>query len=236
MPATATAPRAPAQGAGPRRESEGWLGLYREGRFVERRRRVHGGRLERLGVFELPRGARVLDLCSGTGEALDTLHEAAFQRLHGADLHPELARACAARHRVVAADAAALPYREASFDAVVCLHALHHLGPDAHLEGVLDEVARVLVPGGLLHLVDHPDAPAVHIAFALLSSPLALATSLTRRWRRQLALERVELAWWFSRGARLPGLLAERGFATVARRRDPFFFYLTACRSGRPPR
>jgi ubiquinone/menaquinone biosynthesis C-methylase UbiE len=46
-----------------------------------------------------------------------------------------------------------LPYPDASFDRVLSAFMFHHLGPDDK-EKALDEVRRVLKPGGSLHLLD----------------------------------------------------------------------------------
>lgn len=67
-----------------------------------------------------------------------------------------------ARARAVVADSAALPFDEASFDAVLSFLMLHHVGS---WERALAEAARVLRPGGLLlgyDLVDSRFARALH--------------------------------------------------------------------------
>lgn len=54
----------------------------------------------------------------------------------------------------VLADAAALPFASASFDAVVANHSLEHF---ADLDGALGEIGRVLAPAGALYIAV-PDA------------------------------------------------------------------------------
>jgi SAM-dependent methyltransferase len=51
----------------------------------------------------------------------------------------------------VLAGADAIPFPDASFDAALMLKSLHHV-PVARLDAALDEIARVLVPGGLLYV------------------------------------------------------------------------------------
>src|SRR3546814_15029687 len=51
----------------------------------------------------------------------------------------------------VAADGALLPFPDQSFEAVICSEVLEHV-PDPRL--VLDEIARVLKPGGCLLLTE----------------------------------------------------------------------------------
>ena len=94
-------------------------------------------------------GMRVLDACCGTGD-LALADARAGGRVTGVDFSQEmLARAerKAPEFDWVQADAAALPFPDASFDAVTVGFGIRNL---ADLEGGLRELARVLVPGGRL--------------------------------------------------------------------------------------
>jgi demethylmenaquinone methyltransferase/2-methoxy-6-polyprenyl-1,4-benzoquinol methylase len=94
-------------------------------------------------------GALVLDACCGTGD-LALADARAGGRVTGVDFSGEmLARAerKAPEFDWVQADAAALPFPDASFDAVTVGFGIRNL---ADLEGGLRELARVLVPGGKL--------------------------------------------------------------------------------------
>jgi demethylmenaquinone methyltransferase / 2-methoxy-6-polyprenyl-1,4-benzoquinol methylase len=94
-------------------------------------------------------GMRVLDACCGTGD-LALADARAGGRVTGVDFSGEmLARAerKAPEFDWVQADAAALPFPDASFDAVTVGFGIRNL---ADLEGGLRELARVLVPGGKL--------------------------------------------------------------------------------------
>jgi demethylmenaquinone methyltransferase / 2-methoxy-6-polyprenyl-1,4-benzoquinol methylase len=94
-------------------------------------------------------GARVLDVCCGTGD-LALADARAGGRVTGVDFSKEmLARAerKAPEFDWVQADAAALPFPDSSFDAVTVGFGIRNL---ADLETGLRELARVLVPGGRL--------------------------------------------------------------------------------------
>jgi demethylmenaquinone methyltransferase / 2-methoxy-6-polyprenyl-1,4-benzoquinol methylase len=94
-------------------------------------------------------GDRVLDACCGTGD-LALADARAGGRVTGIDFSEEmLARAerKAPEFQWVQADAAALPFDDASFDVVTVGFGIRNL---ADLEAGLAELARVLVPGGRL--------------------------------------------------------------------------------------
>ena len=90
----------------------------------------------------VPRGARVLDLACGSAPTGDLLGTSAYV---GLDLsHAELRLAAARGLPVAQADAVRLPLADGAVDVVVCSMALQLLP----LEPALDEVRRVLRPGG----------------------------------------------------------------------------------------
>jgi SAM-dependent methyltransferase len=60
----------------------------------------------------------------------------------------DLGREVGHRVEVRAADGAALPFADATFDTVVCFTVLHHVPSPAHQDRLFAEAARVLRPGG----------------------------------------------------------------------------------------
>ena len=111
-------------------------------------------------IFERhdPRGGRVLDVGCGTGEITRRLAElfsrASFDGIDIDEAHLEKARVGSARFgsrvNFRVADATALPFDDATFDLAVCRHLLQAV---ADAEAVLDEMLRVLRPGGRIHLI-----------------------------------------------------------------------------------
>ena len=109
------------------------------------------------------RGAVAIDVGCGTGRALPPLREAVGPdgSVIAVDLTPEMLAAArpkssAAGAAVILADARALPFADASADAIFAAGLVNHL-PDT--EAGLRELARVVRPGGLLVLF-HPSGRA----------------------------------------------------------------------------
>lgn len=109
--------------------------------------------LHRVGIQP---GWRVLDAGCGSGSFLPWIAELTGPagRVHGVDLAPEHVSAAADRVRQLPTpvelrqgDLLALPYADASFDAVWCANAVQYLSDD-DLPRALAELRRVVRPGG----------------------------------------------------------------------------------------
>ncbi|MFU8764631.1 MAG: class I SAM-dependent methyltransferase [Haliea sp.] len=104
---------------------------------------------------------RILDLACGNGVVTGIMREIIpGLSVHCADYSPQALMELERRHpgnlRVVA-DAARLPYRDASFDLVVSQYGVEYAGAEAILEA-----ARLLVPGGTLALLVHVFEGAIY--------------------------------------------------------------------------
>lgn len=119
----------------------------------------------------LPARARVLDLGCGTG---DLAREVLRQHPDAQVIAADFTAAMILRGRLrpppqplwCLADALALPYATASFDAVVCAFLLRNV---ADLRQALREMARILKPGGQIAILEttrpapHPLHPVRHL-------------------------------------------------------------------------
>ena len=98
-------------------------------------------------------GSEVLDVACGAGYGSALLARRAL-RVTGADIAPSAIDHARRRYAGVAnlefrqADCAALPFADASFDAVVSFETIEHIAGQA---AFLDEVRRVLRPGRSRH-------------------------------------------------------------------------------------
>jgi SAM-dependent methyltransferase len=113
--------------------------------------RVEVGHLQSLGV-----SGRVLDLCCGFGRHTLALAEQGLD-VFGMDLSMDLLRAAAdlpgfaqrLAGRLVRGDVSGLPFETAAFDSVVVLFSSFGYFGEEGDRRMLDEIARVLRPGGL---------------------------------------------------------------------------------------
>lgn len=113
-----------------------------------------------------PRGGAVLDVGCGPGRLVRLLaRRRPDLRVEGVDVTPQMVdhatrlladAGLGGRTRVVRADAAGLPFADASFDVVTSTMSFHHWHP---LAGSVHEVLRVLRPGGTAYLYDVGAAP-----------------------------------------------------------------------------
>jgi SAM-dependent methyltransferase len=144
--------------------------------------------LVQIAAAGLDDGARLLEM--GCGEGGNLVHLAAVHpglRLFGVDFSSEKARFAgrATAAATVTADAARLPFADASFDAVLIRDLLHHL-PDR--VRALREARRVLRPGGRLTLVE-PNArsPLIVAQMAVVPAERGARVSTATRLRDELA-------------------------------------------------
>jgi ubiquinone/menaquinone biosynthesis C-methylase UbiE len=107
-------------------------------------------------------GMQVLEIATGSGEMFRRLVRANPDgKTYGLDLSPNMAARTQRRAREEfpsaeahcgAVDVRSMPFRNASFDAVVCCYLLELLGQD-DIRLTLREISRVLRPGGRFSLV-----------------------------------------------------------------------------------
>ncbi len=210
-----------------RQESQKWHDTYRARELVARRASSHKRKLARLGVFDLPRDARILDLACGAGEALQILRAEGFTHLYGVDVTADEALAREPWVEVKAGDAASIPYPDATFDVVICMHSLHHLGGPERVRKSFYEALRVLKPNGLLALIDHYDSPQLRAAFWGLQKPWLTVTKGLRAFREQHEEEWPYMFEYLDAWPGLGAMLATLPCTGAKLHKGLFFFYWT---------
>lgn len=171
-----------------------------------------------LDLVEVGASDRVLDVACGTGDLLE-MAASRCQHAYGIDFARGMLQAGSVRlpgSSFVQGDGAALPVRDASLTVVTCGFALRNF---VSLPDVLAELARVLVAGGRLALID-VDRPSRAAVRALHS---AWFDRLVPRLGGLLS-DRDAYAYLPRSTDYLPpppvlrGLIADAGFEAVARR------------------
>jgi ubiquinone/menaquinone biosynthesis C-methylase UbiE len=116
----------------------------------------------RIALFQewFPAGGAVLDVGCGTGTVAGQLQQCGYA-VWGVDGSPEmLAVAQRKGVRGVAAPATLLPFADDSFDGAVTVATLHHVAAPDAVAATIQEMVRVIRPGGHAVLWDHnPNNP-----------------------------------------------------------------------------
>jgi ubiquinone/menaquinone biosynthesis C-methylase UbiE len=113
-------------------------------------------------MLDIPNGSSVLEVAMGSGEMFDRLVRAnPTGRTVGVDFSANMAAQSQAKIRKTyqganahcpCTDARQLPFADASFDVLVCCY-LFELLSEEHMLEAIDEMGRVLKPGGRLGLI-----------------------------------------------------------------------------------
>lgn len=125
-------------------------------------------------VLDLAPGDRVLEVGCGRGHLVKRLREQQIDAV-GIDLNPAAATH-AVSEGVQRMDATDLTFQDASFDAVVSMHAIEHI---PELDAALAEMVRVVRPGAPILLV-YPAEP-IQGMFAVPTSVILHGTPLRAR-------------------------------------------------------
>uniref|UniRef100_A0A6V1RY07 Methyltransferase type 11 domain-containing protein n=1 Tax=Heterosigma akashiwo TaxID=2829 RepID=A0A6V1RY07_HETAK len=102
-------------------------------------------------IESLPPGSLVADIGCGDGKYFGANPEA---MVLGCDRSQRLLDICVDKNQfeVICCDALKLPYRDNTFDAVICVAVLHHLSTEVHRINALKELVRITRPGGLIEI------------------------------------------------------------------------------------
>lgn len=149
-------------------------------------------RYQKLGAVDWPRDAKIVDLFCGRGNGLVALTQLGFTNLEGVDLSPDLLEQYQGPVQTYVGDCRDLKFDDGSKDIVVIQGGLHHM-PEfpEDVDAVLQEVRRVLRPGGSLLLVEPWMTPFLQIVHAACA-----VRPLRKLWGKLDAVARMNEQEW----------------------------------------
>jgi ubiquinone/menaquinone biosynthesis C-methylase UbiE len=188
-----------------------WEEAYRRFETPEQEVRKFRRRLLRLGAFDWPRDAAVVELFCGRGNGLHALESLSFRSLEGVDLSPTLLKEYQGPARTYVGDCRSLPFADRSKDVLVVQGGLHHLLQLPHdLLKTLSEAKRVLRPRGRFVAVEPWSTPFLTLVHALCG--LTLVRRLSRKLdalATMIELERPTYENWLSNPAMVSSSLRD---------------------------
>lgn len=207
-------------------ESVSWQSAHYCEPYATIRRNKVPGKLARLGMMDLDRGAAILDTCCGSGDALSVLWDNGFRNLQGIDESPPPGTDTRP-FRIHAGSVMVLPFANGSFDHITNLHALHHLGEAAKVATFLSECGRILKTGGTLNIIDFPASPQIKLLFFMLRHRLLTITGEMKNFADILDEEWAYLSVYLDHWRDVRRLLHEGPLKVKRFRQDFFLYYLT---------
>jgi len=94
-----------------------------------------------------PSNSKILDIGCGNGKYMNYRHELIIK---GIDISIKLVEICKNKgFDVIKASMTDIPYNDNSFDGIICIASYHHLDNDNDRKKTLDEIYRILNPGGI---------------------------------------------------------------------------------------
>lgn len=167
-------------------------------RFTTRERRFKGLLLDSMSIAN---GERLLDIGCGTGTLLNAISRAApAAEIFGLDADPAILKIAARKMhaknftaQLVEGRSTAIPFGEGYFDHVVSTLFFHHLLPKDK-QRTLEELFRVLRPGGMVHIVDWGKPTSIYQRFGFLLVQLLDGFATTREHLSNHMLDRLHNA------------------------------------------
>lgn len=207
-------------------ESEAWHENYHSEVEQKRRRAAMPAKFRKLGIDKLDRNSRILDLCCGAGEALDTLYEMGFRDIQGIDLLVPDDVKQDPRFRAVDGDALDTGLPANSFDLILNIHSMHHFATPENVGRFVAEAERLLKPGGRLAIVDFSNSPQIRLAFWFFRQNVGLVTPYLKYFAKGVQEEWHFLSTYLPQWPKVRKILYDGKLKAESVRRTLFYFHL----------
>lgn len=218
-------------------ESHDWKDAYFDDAQRDRRLRKMPDKMARLGLDRADRNAKILDLCSGSGETLTTLYGMGFRDLSGIDLATPPELIADRRFHALQGDALNTQLPSNHFDWVLNIHAMHHFASAENVDHFLAESYRVLKPGGRLGIVDFANTPQIRLAFWFFRQNVGLVTPYLKYFGKLVQEEwPAFLKDYMPQWLQIRKLLHEGRFRVVSNSKTIFYFHLVLEKPTQPKR
>jgi ubiquinone/menaquinone biosynthesis C-methylase UbiE len=175
--------------------------------------------LRNLGVTRWSRSAKIIELFWGRGNGLHALAQLGFNNLEGADLSSSLLGQYSGRAKCYVCDCRRLPFEDATYDAVIIQGGLHHLQQlSEDLVACLDEIRRVLKPGGRFVMVEPWLTPFLRFIHWLCFSPVRRVSRKINALATMIEQEKIAYEKWLSYPAEILLLVRSRFYQEFCRK------------------
>ncbi|MEO7797868.1 MAG: class I SAM-dependent methyltransferase [Opitutaceae bacterium] len=135
-------------------------------------------RLRGFGVETWNRDLTVVEIFCGRGSGLEAWRELGFRQLEGVDISESLLRQYRGEARLYLGDCRQLKFPDASRDVICVQGGLHHLPAlPEDLRSTVEEVRRILKPGGRFVVVEPWPTPFLHLVHAACGQAWVRASS-----------------------------------------------------------
>jgi ubiquinone/menaquinone biosynthesis C-methylase UbiE len=210
-----------------RLETDDWHHKYGTPEQIEFRRRTISPKLIHFGIDQAPRDIRVLDMCCGHGEALEVMKNWGFTNLEGFDQRIHEPLKSNLQIASYEGNAAETGLESGSYDWVMNIHSMHHLGNVPQLAIWVDEMRRILKPGGRFSIVDYWTTPWLKLAMFMFRQRALHVTPYIRTYGEQIIDEWEFLEPFFRDAKPIMALLTDNGFEVERHSHDLWHFYIT---------
>jgi len=173
-------------------------------------------RFRRMGILNLNKDASILEVGSAIGTNLNLLKAQGFNSLSGIEPSQELVDRSTCKDLIKVNGAADIQFPDNHFDCVFVLGVMHHFPDLEYTLKSMEEIKRVLKPGGVFCYNEPTKSMTRTLGEWFLMSPFSNLFFYSRRMKTLYAEEEEELGYWLKNENNIMSKINEIGFATIS--------------------